>query len=109
MTATALFFLLVGSSLPLPMSAEPLELVDVTAVSPAITAAAPQGRPAPRGGRQAPSRRRPIKDAQALQSQQLPPSGGTPEPALLLLLAGGGIAYGGMRLRKKSARASKES
>ena len=31
----------------------------------------------------------------------LPPSGGTPEPGLLLLIAGGGLAYGAVRLRKK--------
>lgn len=33
------------------------------------------------------------------------PAGGTPEPGMLLLLSGGGLAYGALRRRKKNAEA----
>lgn len=33
------------------------------------------------------------------------PAGGTPEPGTLLLLSGGGLAYGALRRRKKQADA----
>lgn len=36
------------------------------------------------------------------------PSGGTPEPTLLLLMAGGAAAYGGLRLRKRKGDEPKE-
>lgn len=36
------------------------------------------------------------------------PRGGTPEPGLLLLLSGGGIAYGALRRRGKSKKAKDE-
>ncbi|MFT4515233.1 MAG: hypothetical protein ACI91B_003947 [Planctomycetota bacterium] len=32
------------------------------------------------------------------------PAGGTPEPASMLLLAGGALAYGGLRHRKRSKK-----
>ena len=32
------------------------------------------------------------------------PAGGTPEPGTLLLLSGGGLAYGALRRRKKAGR-----
>ena len=37
------------------------------------------------------------------------PSGGTPEPTLLLLMAGGAAAYGGLRLRKRKGNEPKDS
>ena len=33
------------------------------------------------------------------------PAGGTPEPGMLLLLSGGGLAYGALRRRKKNVEA----
>ena len=37
------------------------------------------------------------------------PRGGTPEPGMLLLLSGGGIAYGALRRRKKNKQSKGES
>jgi len=37
------------------------------------------------------------------------PRGGTPEPGLLLLLSGGGIAYGALRRRGKNKQSKDES
>lgn len=37
------------------------------------------------------------------------PRGGTPEPGLLLLLSGGGIAYGALRRRNKNKQSKGES
>jgi len=74
-SATLLLFASTGAAVDAPASM----------FSPAMDTATPQG----------------ISQAYNENSGGLPPSGGTPEPGILLLLAGGGLAYGAVRLRKK--------
>lgn len=85
------------------LAAQFLLLAALSPVPAVDAAAAPLAAPlagvvAPQGGRQAPSR-----------GGSPPPGGGTPEPLTILLLAGGALGYGALRLRGRKGNGSKES
>jgi hypothetical protein len=67
-------------------------------LSAAIPAESDQGKPGP------------IRDSRAPRpSTNIPVTGGTPEPGMLLLLTGGGLAYVGLRNRQRRRKDLVES
>lgn len=74
--------LLAALNSPMAASFDGPAIVSSAVSSSAMTVVAPQGPNRPTPGRRNP-----------------PPSGGTPEPMTMLLLAGGALTYGALRLR----------